>query len=172
MLFIYHIYILIFNTLYSFVIVYVGILREHNCLYQDMHILSKEYCISVLFIIILTQLGTIIVKRPGTIIWMGHYIRNTLLLLSKSKTQAREDKHYQTHTQDSGRDLSQKQKTNVLDLQISKATKDISVPVAIRRQQIDLSTVLIALDIYSYQFIYFNAMNVHFIRNLTIFYSP
>ena len=60
----------------------------------------------------------------------------------------------------------------LLFAQISKATEDISVPAAIRRQQIDLSTVLIALDIYSYLFIYFKAMNVHFIRNLTIFYSP
>ena len=56
--------------------------------------------------------------------------------------------------------------------QISKATEDISVPTAILGKQIDLSTVLIALDIYSYLFIYFNAMNVHFIRNLKIFLFP
>ena len=45
-----------------------------------------------------------------------------------------------------------------------------AVPAAIRRQQIDISNVLIALDICFYWFIYFNAMNVHFIRNLTICY--
>ena len=56
--------------------------------------------------------------------------------------------------------------------QMSKATEYISVPAAIRRQQIYLSTGLIALATYSYQLIYFNAMNVPFIRNLNGFYSP
>ena len=44
-----------------------------------MHILSKQYCISVLFILILTQLERIIVKHPRMIIWMGRYIKNKLL---------------------------------------------------------------------------------------------
>ena len=48
--------------------------------------LCKSYqsgiVLEVFFIIIFfTQLGRIIVKRPRTIIWMGRYIINKLLLL-------------------------------------------------------------------------------------------
>ena len=46
------------------------------CIFFQSSIVLAFY----LFIIILTKLGRIFVKRPRTIIWMGHYIRNTLLL--------------------------------------------------------------------------------------------
>ena len=68
-----------FNTLYSCVLIYVGILREHDCHNSILYYVLASYLF--IFIIILNQLGRIIVKRPRTIIWMGRYIRNKLLLL-------------------------------------------------------------------------------------------
>ena len=39
------------------------------------------YILLLICIFIIIILGIIIVKRPRTIIWMGRYIRNKLLLL-------------------------------------------------------------------------------------------
>ena len=65
-------------------LIYVGILMEHDCFISIcIFYLSSIVLASYLFIciIILAQLRKIIVTRPRTFIWMGWYIRNTLLLL-------------------------------------------------------------------------------------------
>ena len=45
-------------------LIYVGILREHNCLITIMHILSKLYCISVFYLFIFNTIRNNHCKAP------------------------------------------------------------------------------------------------------------
>ena len=51
------------------------------CISYQNSIVLAFYLFIFIIIFILTKLGRIIVKLPRTIIWMGHYVGNKLLLL-------------------------------------------------------------------------------------------